>query len=136
MNDVFRKFATRASHWVGSARVFMIGILVVLAWLLSGPYYDFSERWQLAINTGTTIVTFLMVFLIQNAQNRHAHTIQLKLNELLAAMEGARTHFVDLEEQPEEELVRLRKEFKAMREELDDFPPSDTHPSPSVQPTT
>jgi low affinity Fe/Cu permease len=135
MNEVFRKFATRASHWVGSARVFIIALLVVLAWLLSGPYYDYSERWQLAINTGTTIVTFLMVFLIQNAQNRHAHTIQLKLNELLAAMEGARTHLVDLEEQPEEELVRLRKEFKAMREELDDFSPSDTPSSPSVQPT-
>ena len=73
MNEAFRRFATRASHWVGSARVFVVALLLVLVWLVSGPYYDYSASWQLVINTGTTIVTFLMVFLIQNAQNRHAH---------------------------------------------------------------
>src|SRR5688500_9655182 len=117
MNNAFRKFATRASHGMGSARVFVVAVLVILAWLAMGPYYDFSESWQLVINTGTTIVTFLMVFLIQNAQNRHAHAIQLKLNELLAAVEGARTQLVELEEQPEEELARLKDEFRAIRED-------------------
>ena len=136
MNNAFRKFATRASHWMGSARVFVVAVLVILVWLVVGPYYDYSERWQLVINTGTTIVTFLMVFLIQNAQNRHAHSIQLKLNELLAAIEGARNHLVDLEEQPEEELARLKDEFKALREQADDCAREDAQPSPSVQPTS
>src|SRR5688500_18763308 len=117
MNEAFRRFAFRASHWVGSARVFVVALLFILIWLITGPYYNFSGRWQLVINTSTTIVTFLMVFLIQNAQNRHAHAIQLKLNELLAAVEGARTVLVDLEEQPEEELARLKDEFKAIRED-------------------
>ena len=117
MNEVFRRFAARASHWVGSARVFVVALLFILIWLITGPYYRFSESWQLVINTGTTIVTFLMVFLIQNAQNRHAHAIQLKLNELLAAVEGARTQLVELEEQPEEELARLKDEFRAIRED-------------------
>ena len=136
MNNAFRRFATRASHWMGSARVFVVAVLVIVVWLVSGPYYDYSERWQLVINTGTTIVTFLMVFLIQNAQNRHAHSIQLKLNELLAAIEGARNNLVDLEEQPEEELARLKDEFKALREQADDCAREDAQLSPSVQPTS
>ncbi|HEX6738457.1 MAG TPA: low affinity iron permease family protein, partial [Vicinamibacteria bacterium] len=98
MRDAFRKFAHKTSEATGSPWAFMLAVLALVVWAVSGPLFHFSETWQLVINTGTTIVTFLMVFLIQNTQNRDAKAIHLKLDELLKGVEGARTGLVDLEE--------------------------------------
>ena len=92
----------------------MLAIIVVAVWAVTGPFFHFSDTWQLVINTGTTIVTFLMVFVIQNAQNRDAVSIQLKLNELLRAVQEARTGLVDLETWKEEDLQRLHAEFERL----------------------
>jgi len=111
MHEYFRKFAVYCSDLVGSAWSFLIGLMTVIAWAVSGPIFHYSNTWQLVINTGTTIVTFLMVFLIQNAQNREAKYTQLKLDELLCAIEGARTRLVDLDSLSDEDLLRLQQEF-------------------------
>src|SRR5262250_1654707 len=105
----FAKWTARAS---GRPVTFMIAVAVILAWVITGPLFGFSDTWQLVINTGTTIVTFLMVFLIQNTQNRDAAALHLKLDELLRGVKGARTHFVDLEELSEAELQELHREFQ------------------------
>jgi low affinity Fe/Cu permease len=89
----------------------------VLAWAITGPWFGFSDTWQLVINTGTTIVTFLMVFLIQNTQNRDSTAMQIKLDELIRAIEGARNRMIAIEDMPEEGLVRLRERFLALAEE-------------------
>jgi low affinity Fe/Cu permease len=101
---------------VGSAWAFIVAVAVILAWGATGPVFHFSDTWQLIINTGTTIITFLMVFLIQNTQNRDAQAIHLKLDELIRAVRTARTSMVDLEDLSDEELDRLRREFRALRE--------------------
>jgi low affinity Fe/Cu permease len=111
MHELFRKFAVYCSDVVGSAWSFLIGLLTVIVWGISGPVFHYSNTWQLVINTGTTIVTFLMVFLIQNAQNREAKYTQLKLDELLCAIEGARTQLIDLDSLSDEDLVQLQEEF-------------------------
>jgi low affinity Fe/Cu permease len=114
MNDLFRKIAHRTSEAVGSSWAFTLATLVIVVWALSGPIFGFSDTWQLVINTGTTIVTFLMVFLIQNTQNRDAKAIHLKLDELIRAVQGARQEiFVDLEEKPDVELKRVKAEIEA-----------------------
>src|SRR5207302_11450050 len=95
---------------------FMLAALVVLAWAVTGPLFGFSDTWQLVINTGTTIVTFLMVFLIQATQNRDAKAIHLKLDELIRGVEGARTRLVDLEDLTDAELERLRNEFQRLHD--------------------
>jgi low affinity Fe/Cu permease len=110
-SDFFRKFAHRMSKGVGSPWAFLAAVFVILLWALTGPFFHFSDTWQLVINTGTTIVTFLMVFLIQNTQNRDAIALHLKLDELIRALKGARNQLVDLEELSDEELERLRQEF-------------------------
>ena len=110
-HDFFRKFAHRTSNGVGSPWAFLTAFLVIAVWALTGPLFHFSDTWQLVINTGTTIVTFLMVFLIQNTQNRDAVAIHLKLDELIRALKGARNTLVDLEELSDEELEKLRQEF-------------------------
>ena len=115
MKKLFRKFAAKISMLVGSANAFLIALAVVIIWGTTGPYFDFSDTWQLVINTGTTIVTFLMVFLIQNTQNRDAKAMQLKLDELIRST-TARNAFVDLEEMSDEELAQLDKEFQAIHE--------------------
>src|SRR5438876_5550742 len=112
----FHVFATQAAYWVGTKWAFLAALFVVLGWLVAGPYFHYSDTWQLVINTGTTVVTFLVVFLIQNTQNRDATAIHLKLDELLRAVRQARTRLVDLENLSEDELDRLEKEFKAVRE--------------------
>ncbi len=117
MNEFFRKFAHQTSNWVGSPWTFLIAVLVIIAWAVSGPLFHFSDTWQLVINTGTTIVTFLMVFLIQNTQNRDAQAIHLKLDELLRAMKGARNAFVNLENMSDEELQQIQEEFARLREQ-------------------
>jgi low affinity Fe/Cu permease len=116
MRDVFRRFANRTSEVVGSAWAFLIAVAVIVGWAVSGPMFQFTDTWQLVINTGTTIVTFLMVFLIQNTQNRDARAIHLKLDELIRATKDARDTLVDLEDMPDEELARLREEFRQLHE--------------------
>jgi low affinity Fe/Cu permease len=116
MRELFRKFAQRTSVVVGSAWSFIAAVLVIVIWGISGPMFKYSDTWQLVINTGTTIVTFLMVFLIQNTQNRDAKAIHLKLDELIKGVKGARTKLVDLENLSDAELADLEKEFKQLHE--------------------
>ena len=116
MHDLFRRFAFRISKQVGSPWMFVSALAVISLWAITGPIFHFSDTWQLVINTGTTIVTFLMVFLIQNTQNRDAEAIQLKLDELIRAVTQARNNLVDLEELSDEELERLHNEFRRLRE--------------------
>ncbi len=116
MHEHFRRFANAASCAMGSPVVFILAVAVVIAWAATGPLFRFSDTWQLVINTGTTIVTFLMVFLIQNTQNRDARALQLKLDELLRAVERARTELVDLEHGSDEQLDALEDQFQALRE--------------------
>jgi low affinity Fe/Cu permease len=105
------QFATR---WTGSSWAFAVAVLVILAWLISGPFFHYSDTWQLIINTSTTIVTFLMVFLIQRSQNKESLAVQLKLNEIVAAIEGASNRMVDVEELSEEELDHLRLYYQEL----------------------
>ena len=107
----FQFFATRTGELVGSSSAFLIAGAVVLIWALSGPLFNYSDTWQLWINTGTTVVTFLMVFLIQYTQNRDTRALHLKLDELLRVVDGARTEMVDLKDLSDEELTRLEQAF-------------------------
>jgi low affinity Fe/Cu permease len=116
MNEHFRKFAQKTSELAGSAWAFIAAVVIILGWAVSGPIFGYSDSWQLYINTFTTLITFLMVFLIQNTQNRDAKAIHLKLDELLRGVEGARTAMVDLEDLSDEELKRLQEEFKRIHE--------------------
>lgn len=116
INNAFRLFAQKSSEVMGSPGSFMLAIIVVGTWALTGPLFDFSDTWQLVINTGTTIITFLMVFVIQNTQNRDAHTMQLKLDELLRAIKGARNDLIDLENCSDEHLARFEAEFIRLRQ--------------------
>ena len=117
VNDLFRVFARRSSMVLGSAWAFTLAIVIIVVWGLTGPAFHFSDTWQLVINTGTTIVTFLMVFVIQNTQNRDAKAIQLKLDELIRALKGARNKLVDLEDLSDEELKKLEKEFQRLHKQ-------------------
>jgi low affinity Fe/Cu permease len=119
MNDLFRRFAHAVSHAAGSAWSFAIALAVIIVWAAAGPVFGFSDTWQLIINTGTTIVTFLMVFLIQNTQNRDAQAIHLKLDELIRAVKGARNQLIDLEEMSDEQLDSLREEFHRIQQTHD-----------------
>lgn len=116
MRDHFRHLAERTAHAVGSPWAFLLALLVVATWGLTGPYFNYSDTWQLFINTGTTIVTFLMVFLIQNTQNRETRIVALKLDELLRGVEGARTGLVQLDHMSDEELEVVQQEFTRLRE--------------------
>src|SRR5216683_2152263 len=115
MKNVFRIFAQSTSQAVGSSWAFILAVAVIVVWASTGSMFHYSDTWQLVINTGTTIITFLMVFLIQNTQNRDAKAIHLKLDELIRGVEGARTHLVDLESLSDEELDRLQEQFKRLR---------------------
>lgn len=114
MTDIFRRIAAKISAWAGSAAVFLGAIVVIVVWATSGPTFHYSDTWQLIINTGTTIVTFLMVFLIQNTQNRDGKAVQLKLDELLRATKGAHLHYIGLEDLSDAELTELDNEFKQL----------------------
>lgn len=122
MKQAFRKFAARTATVTGSPWAFLIAFAVIVVWGVSGPLFHFSDTWQLVINTGTTIVTFLMVFLIQNTQNRDAVAIQLKLDELIRGVEGARTSLVDLEDLSDEEILRLKQEFERLHQRAATLP--------------
>jgi low affinity Fe/Cu permease len=115
VSDAFRVFARRSSMVLGSAWAFGGAVLVIVVWLLTGPTFHFSDTWQLIINTATTIITFLMVFLIQNTQNRDAKAVHLKLDELIRAIKDARNELVDLEDLSDEELKSLEEQFRRMR---------------------
>ena len=116
MNDTFRRFSRATSDLLGSTWAFCTAVAVVLLWAVTGPYFHYSDAWQLAINTGTTIVTFLMVFLIQNTQNRDSRATQLKLDELIKAVRGARNSMMDLDRLSDEELRELEDEYKKLCE--------------------
>lgn len=115
MKNIFRLFSARVSAITGSAYTFAFALLIIAIWATSGPIFGFSDTWQLIINTGTTIVTFLMVFLIQNTQNRDSKAMQLKLDELIRATH-ARDTFVDLEDLSDEEIAQLDKQFHELRD--------------------
>ncbi len=106
---VLERFSGRVAHWTGSSAAFAVACAVIVVWAATGPIFGFSDTWQLVINTGTTIVTFLMVFLIQRAQNKDARAIQMKLNELVAAIDGASNRLIDVEDLSEEELETLHR---------------------------
>jgi len=112
--DVYTRFASSAARFSGRPGVFMVALGVVLAWIISGPVFGFSDTWQLVINTGTTIVTFLMVFLIQNSQNRDTAAIQIKLDELIRATQGAHNALLDLEELEDKELQKFREHYEGL----------------------
>jgi len=116
MHDFFRKIAHKISEAVGSPWAFILALSVIVLWAVSGPIFGFSDTWQLIINTSTTILTFLMVFLIQNTQNRDARAIHLKLDELIRAHRDARNELVDLEDLSDKELAALQREFERLRE--------------------
>jgi low affinity Fe/Cu permease len=112
---MFRKFSIGAANALGSSWMFIANVLLIVVWLLAGPFFNYSDTWQLVVNTATTVITYLAVFLIQNTQNRDAKAIHLKLDELIRGVSGARTHLVDLENLTDEELASLQKEFTRLR---------------------
>ena len=119
VSDAFRLFAKRSSKVLGSAWAFGSAILIIVIWALTGPMFHYSNTWQLIINTGTTIVTFLMVFLIQNTHNRDAKAAHLKLDEIIRALKGARNEFIDLEKLADEDLTSLEKQFERVRKKAE-----------------
>ena len=114
--NILSRFASAATEWTGSTPAFVIAAGVILVWIITGPLFHFSDTWQLVINTGTTIITFLMVFLIQRAQNRDALAVQLKLDEIVAALEGASNRLISVEDLSEEELKVLRIHYQRLAE--------------------
>jgi low affinity Fe/Cu permease len=116
-DTLFDRFAKWTSRAVGHPLTFAAAVLIIVVWAISGPIFGFSNTWQLVINTGTTIITFLMVFLIQNTQTRDGTAVQLKLDELIRAIEGAHNGLLDLEELSDEDLARLRAHFEALARE-------------------
>jgi low affinity Fe/Cu permease len=118
MKTGFRRFACWTADICGSPASFLVALGLVIAWGMTGPIFHFSDTWQLVINTSTTIITFLMVFLIQNTQNRDARAMQLKLDELIRAIGKARNELVDLENQPDEQIEEIKEQFGAIRKHL------------------
>lgn len=114
-NDVFRRAATAAANGLGSPGMFVANVLLILLWLLSGPYFHYSDTWQLLVNTATTVITYLAVFLIQNTQNRDAKAVHLKLDELIRSIEGARNRLIDLQDFTDEELEQLQQQFQQLK---------------------
>lgn len=127
MKETFRKVANKISGWTGTAGAFLLALTIVVTWAATGPLFHFSSTWQLVINTGTTIITFLMVFLIQNTQNRDGKAVQLKLDELIRASVPARDNFLDLEDMSDQELTELDDEFKRLHEQYKNNPPVSLH---------
>jgi low affinity Fe/Cu permease len=114
--SLFTRFSKWSARAAGRPRAFVLAVVVLLVWAISGPFFGFSDTWQLVINTGTTIVTFLMVFLIQSTQNRDSEALQVKMDELIRANKGAHNALLDLEELEEEELDKIRDEYEKLAE--------------------
>ena len=114
LSEVLERFSLKATHATGTSSAFIIAISVIVVWGLTGPLFGFSDTWQLVINTGTTIITFLMVFLIQRTQNKDALAIHLKLNEIVAALEGASNRLIDVEDLTEHEIQTLHKHYQEL----------------------
>lgn len=131
---VYARFAKSASRFSGQPRTFMLAVAVIVIWVVTGPVFHFSDTWQLVINTGTTIVTFLMVFLIQSTQNRDTAAIQIKLDELIRSTKGAHNALLDLEELGDKTLDAFRKKYQALaeeaRKEIKDGAPDTGSPEP------
>jgi low affinity Fe/Cu permease len=127
IHDLFRRGAHTVSQAIGSPYAFALAVAAIVAWALAGPYFNYSEDWQLVINTGTTIVTFLVVFIVQNTQNRDSKALHLKLDEVIRAVDHARTRLVELENWTDEELKPLEREF----EQLGGKPRRHRHRKPS-----
>ena len=123
MTKFFRPLAQRTAEMVGSPASFVIGLLAIVVWAVMGPAFHYSDTWQLVINSGSSIITFLMVFLIQNSQNRDAKVMHLKLDELIRAVTAARTHLVHLENLSDDELEALEKEFQKLHERMQTIKP-------------
>jgi low affinity Fe/Cu permease len=114
INSPFTRFAKKTSTYTGRPVTFIVAVLVIVVWACTGPLFHYSDTWQLVINTGTTVITFLMVFLIQNTQNRDTEALQIKLDELIRAMEQANNSLLDLEEMDDKELDRIREEYAVL----------------------
>jgi low affinity Fe/Cu permease len=117
--DVFQSFASQASYVVGSKWAFLAAVFIIVGWAVLGSYFRYSDTWQLVINTATTIITFLMVFLIQNTQNRDARAIHLKLDELIRCLDFAHNDMINVEKLSDEELATLSKKFDNIRDEFE-----------------
>jgi low affinity Fe/Cu permease len=111
MHDAFRKFANSVAEFAGTPWVFLTALSIIVIWVISGPVFQFSDTWQLIINTGTTIITFLMVFLIQNTQNRDAKAMHLKLDEIIKSTKNARNALVDIENATDSQMKKVEREF-------------------------
>ena len=133
---VFSSFAHKIALWTGRPAVFFVALGLIALWLVTGKYFDYSDSWQLVVNTGTTVITFLMVFLIQHTQNRDAHAFQLKLDELIRATKGAHTVLLDIEEMSEKELLEVQKQYQDLaakaRQRLDKGRPDTNNPKINV----
>jgi len=112
--SLFTRLSQQVAHWAGRPQTFIGAAALIVLWALSGPFFGYNDTWQLVVNTSTTIVTFLMVFIIQNSQNRDTAAMQIKLDELICRLEGAREELLDLEELDEDKLEAIRQEFEIM----------------------
>ena len=119
MNEHLAQIPTQAAYWVGTKWAFLAALLAIVLWLLTGPYFHYSDTWQLIINTGTTVVTFFVVFLIQNTQNRDARAIHLKLDEIIKSIDQAQNEMIDIEHLSDDELQKLADKYQKVREECD-----------------
>jgi low affinity Fe/Cu permease len=115
----FDRFATHAAEWAGDSAAFAVAVAVLVVWIVTGPLFGFSDTWQLIINTGTTIVTFLMVFLIQHTENKNSRALQAKLDELISATDSASNRLIDIEDLSDEELAHLHERFKRLAQQSD-----------------
>jgi len=122
MNNFFRKISSKVATLAGKAQTFLFAVFLIVTWLLTGPIFNYSNTWQLVINTTTTIITFLMVFLIQNTQNRDYKAMHLKLDELIKVTKLASNKLIEIEEDTDEEIDDLEREFKKIKEDLKDQP--------------
>lgn len=118
---MFRKIAQSCSDFIGRPSAFILATLSIIIWAFAGPLYNYSDTWQLVINTGTTVVTFLMIFLVQNTQNRDAKAIHLKLDELIRSKKGARNNLVDIEDETDQRLTDLHKEYQKLGQRTRDL---------------
>jgi low affinity Fe/Cu permease len=114
ISQVLERFSHQVTQWAGSSMAFAIALAVIIVWAVTGPIFGFSDTWQLVINTGTTVVTFLMVFLIQRTQNKESRAVHVKLNEIVAALEGASNRLIDVEDLTEDEIETLHEHYRRL----------------------